>query len=150
MKKADIGFIVDSSGSVSDADWTKVKFCFIIWCITNMYYANCQAVQNLAAYVHISLMNNHFVFYIQSLEFVSNVIQGFDIGKDEVRVGLIEYSAQGKLVFDFNKYYNVSDLSAAILNTTKTYGSTNTHLALDLAKNQLFTPSSGMRFVVCV
>lgn len=74
--------------------------------------------------------------------------ESFDIGKDKVRVGLIEYSTANTLVFDFNKYQNKSELSAAILNTTKTNGNTNTDLALDLARNKLFTASSGMRSVL--
>lgn len=79
---------------------------------------------------------------------MSRIAKGFDIAKDKVRVGLIEYSSQSDLVFDFNKYHTKAALTSAILNTTKTDGFTHTDKALDLAKNQLFTTASGMRSVL--
>lgn len=73
-------------------------------------------------------------------------MQGFDIGNDSVQVGLIEFSGSSKVVFPFNKYQTESALSAAILKTVKTDGSTNTHLALDVARDQLFKAKNGRRF----
>ena len=80
------------------------------------------------------------------MEFVAEVVDGFNVGVNDVRVGLIEFSALSTVSFDFQTYYNKSELVDAILNTTKTDGGTNTHTALDLAKNQLFTPGSGSRY----
>lgn len=85
------------------------------------------------------------MYLFQSLQFLSNIAQGFDIGRDRVRVGLVEYSRNSQLVFDLNQYQTKADVKNAIARTVKTDGSTNTNLALDLAKNQLFTTTRGMR-----
>lgn len=84
---------------------------------------------------------------MQSLQFISEVAKGFDVGRDKVRIGLIEYSTRSKMVFDFKKHFTRPAVSSAIMGTTKTDGFTYTDRALELARDQLFTPASGMRLV---
>lgn len=74
-----------------------------------------------------------------------NVVNGFDIGKDQVRVGLISFSTATKLVFDFNRYNKKSDVISAIRKAPKESSSTYTYRALEQARDVLFQSRSGMR-----
>ena len=76
-----------------------------------------------------------------------NVVKGFDIGKDKVRVGMISFSTSTQLVFDFNRYSTKATVMSAISKAPKVGGSTYTYRALDQARTVLFQARSGMRYV---
>ena len=84
--------------------------------------------------------------FFQSLDFVASVVQDFDIGKDKVRIGLIEFSAGASTHFNLQKYFTKAEILRAIKSTPKSDGGTNTHLALDAARTQVFNPKNGMRW----
>ena len=74
-----------------------------------------------------------------------NVVKGFDIGKDKVRVGMISFSTSTKLVFDFNRYNTKDAVMNAISKAPKEGLSTYTDRALDQARTELFQARSGLR-----
>ena len=78
---------------------------------------------------------------------MDRIVKDFTIGNDSVQVGLIEYSENSKVIFKFNQFQSDAGLSSAILKTAKTDKTTNTHTALELAANTLFTASNGRRSV---
>lgn len=100
---ADIGFILDGSGSVGSSGWDK------------------------------------------SLNFVVGLINGFEVAKDKVRIGMISFGSTSQLIFDFNRYGDKSDIITAAQNAGFEGGSTATNLALDQARTELFQEKSGMR-----
>ena len=60
------------------------------------------------------------------LYFVKKIIQTFDIGQDNVRVGVVTYSGRAVLQFHLNKYSNMNQLLDAISRVKYLAGSTNT------------------------
>ena len=86
-----------------------------------------------------------FIHLKQALDFAINVVDGFEVAENKTRVGLISYSASSQLVFDFNRYSDKSSVNNAIRNAPKAGQGTNTHLALQQAKDVLLQISSGMR-----
>lgn len=79
------------------------------------------------------------------MNFITKVVQGFNIGTNEVKVALIEFSANAAVQFSFNSHTDQTSLQAAIKKAVKTNGGTATSKALDLARTSLFTPKGGMR-----
>jgi len=77
--------------------------------------------------------------------FVKDVIQAFDIGFDQTRVGVVQYSTTVSRPFDLNDYGNKADMLAAVDRIAYTAGGTNTHLALDMMTNVSFTAARGAR-----
>ena len=77
---------------------------------------------------------------------MTNIINGFDIGKNKVRVGFIEFSGSPKMIFDFNRYSTKAAVVSAIQNTRKSSGGTRTDWALNLARDTLFQTKSGKRY----
>ncbi|XP_067940078.1 collagen alpha-6(VI) chain-like [Watersipora subatra] len=103
VRSADVGFLVDASGSVDTNEWN------------------------------------------QGLTFAKNIANGYDIGTNKVRVGLVEFSSQATVQFDFNKFNKKADVLNAITNAKKSNGGTDTSNGLNLVKNTLFQAKSGMR-----
>ena len=81
----------------------------------------------------------------QSLDFAVNIINGFDVARDKVRVSLIEFSSESKIIFDFNQFDNKNDVMRAVRNVRKSDGGTATFKALNQARNALFQTRRGMR-----
>ena len=82
------------------------------------------------------------------MQFAAGVVNGYNIGSDQVRVALIVFSDKPRIVFDFDTYTAKAQVIAAILRAPKDSQNTNTHLALDVARTQLFTVNRGMRYVI--
>ena len=78
--------------------------------------------------------------------FARNIVAGYDIGANKVKVAMMEFSANPQILFDFNKYTSKAALQSAISAAKKTSGGTATSKALDLARTTLFKPNRGMRF----
>ena len=74
------------------------------------------------------------------------MVNNYDVGPNKVRVGLIVFSTNAKIVFDFTKYSTAAGINAAIAAAPKESQSTHTDKALDLAREHLFQTSSGMRW----
>ena len=74
------------------------------------------------------------------------MVNNYDVGPNKVRVGLIVFSTNAKIVFDFNKFSSAANINAAIATAPKDSQTTHTHKALNLARENLFQTSSGMRW----
>lgn len=79
------------------------------------------------------------------LKFVGQLIRTFDIGKDNVRVGVVTYSGNYVLQFHLNKYFNINDLLNAISRVKYLAGSTNTAAALRYIRTTSFLSQNGNR-----
>ncbi|GAB1606677.1 type VI, alpha, partial [Argonauta hians] len=79
------------------------------------------------------------------LQFVENMVNGFDVGKDSVRIGVASFSSTPVQHFALNKYFNKSDIISAISKLPYNQGSTNTAAAISLLRTGVFTASSGDR-----
>ncbi|XP_072042533.1 uncharacterized protein [Amphiura filiformis] len=77
--------------------------------------------------------------------FVMRVVDGFNIGRNRTRVGVIQYAGSPVIEFDFNDYSTKSDVQAALTAIRYQDGSTNTGDAIYLMTNTLFGPSRGAR-----
>ncbi|XP_054451702.1 collagen alpha-5(VI) chain [Pteronotus mesoamericanus] len=64
-------------------------------------------------------------------KFMLGVIDMFNIGPDEVRVGAVQYSRENRVEFDINVYTNYVNLRQAVLNIHQLGGGTTTGAALD-------------------
>ena len=74
------------------------------------------------------------------------MVNNYDVGPNKVRVGLIVFSTNAKIVFDFKTLHTAASINAAIAAAPKESQSTHTDKALDLAREHLFQTSRGRRW----
>ena len=73
--RADVVFVVDSSGSINEHDkgnWDRVK------------------------------------------NFAKSIVRKLDIGRDRIRVGMVEFGNEGSVHFYLNQHYNIPDMTEDI------------------------------------
>lgn len=83
--------------------------------------------------------------YLILKSFVTQVIDFLLIGENLTHVGLIEYSSQASLEFDFKKSFDKQEIKKSVENLPQSFGRTRIDLALKVASEQLFTQEGGMR-----
>ena len=71
--------------------------------------------------------------------FVVDVVSGFDVALDRVRVALVVYSTQAYPRFFLNTFSTKAAVLLAVQNLTYTPGGTNTRDGLNYIKNNIFT-----------
>ncbi|XP_026189046.1 von Willebrand factor A domain-containing protein 1 [Mastacembelus armatus] len=76
------------------------------------------------------------------LAFLSELILPFSLGKDQVRVGLLQVGTQPRLEFGFDTFNTQSDLQGALRSIKPLRGDTNTVEALRMAKEWVLRPST--------
>lgn len=76
------------------------------------------------------------------LSFLSDLLQPFSLGEDQVRVGLLQVGTQPKVEFDFSTHYSQTGLQGALRNTRPLRGDTNTVEALRIATDRLLRPGA--------
>ena len=74
----------------------------------------------------------------KSKHFIKFVLQRFKISESGIHVGLIRFSTTARIIFNFEEYYTIGDINAAIDSMTYVKGVTNTDRALRLARTKLF------------
>ena len=77
--------------------------------------------------------------------FVKRVIDFLQIGPNQTHVGVIEYSRNASLQFNFSRSYDKREIKNFVEQVPHTAGITRIDLALKVASEQLFTPQEGMR-----
>lgn len=76
------------------------------------------------------------------LQFVKNLISGFNIAKEGTHVGVVVFSAKAKVIFGFERYFNLQRMMRAIDRIKYPRSSTHTGAALDVVRNRLFDASA--------
>lgn len=71
------------------------------------------------------------------LAFLSELLQPFSLGEDQVRVGLLQVGTQPRLEFGFNTHVSQSGLQGSLRSTRPLRGDTNTVEALKIAKERV-------------
>ncbi|XP_078407822.1 collagen alpha-3(VI) chain-like [Cetorhinus maximus] len=78
--------------------------------------------------------------------FISKVVDNLDIGRDKVRVGVVQYSDNPRVNFYLNSYTTTQEVKNMINSLRQIGGSqANTGAALDYVKDTIFTQSAGGR-----
>ncbi|XP_021367855.1 collagen alpha-3(VI) chain-like isoform X2 [Mizuhopecten yessoensis] len=77
--------------------------------------------------------------------FTSQVIQQFTIGPDDVQIAYLTFESVVHPQFQFNTFNNSADVLDAVQATNFTPGNTFTNLALQYARENIFTPENGDR-----
>ncbi len=72
------------------------------------------------------------------LEFLADLVQAFDIGPDQTRVGAVVFSERVMLEFSLDTYTDASQLSNAIRNIAYLGETTNTPEGLRVTREQCF------------
>ncbi len=80
-----------------------------------------------------------------SKTFVQDVVDGFVIGSERTRVGVIQYSSSVNIEFHLNQYADKSSLQQAIANIIYLGGNTDTESALGVMANESFREENGAR-----
>lgn len=78
--------------------------------------------------------------HARMLSFLSELLLPFSLGKDQVRVGLLQVGTRPRLEFGFSKYSTQSDLQATLKTIRPLRGDTNTVEALKMAKERVLRP----------
>ncbi|XP_072039322.1 uncharacterized protein, partial [Amphiura filiformis] len=90
-----------------------------------------------------SITEDHFLI---AREFISNIVQNFDIGQDGIRVGLLQYEVNPTVEFLINQHTDTASLLAAIGRLEyKDGGKTHTGAALNTMVTELFASGKGAR-----
>ena len=81
----------------------------------------------------------------RQLDFVSQYVNIFPIGTNDVQIGIVIYSDLPHLEFNLNNYTDSTSLQSAIQNIPYIRGTTNTAGAIEYVVNNSFTTSAGNR-----
>ena len=79
------------------------------------------------------------------LNFVDKVLEGFKIGPDATRVGVVVFSEQVNLVFPMSAYSDIQNIKAAIQRIPYLGQTTNTPEGLKVVREQCFNAANGDR-----
>ncbi|VDI28425.1 collagen, type VI, alpha [Mytilus galloprovincialis] len=80
-----------------------------------------------------------------TLKFMSDLVDGLDVGKDKFRVGVVTFHTPVKAEFNLDKYQNKNDIKDAIMSIKYEGGGTNTGDAIKYLHSTSFSHSSGHR-----
>ena len=69
----------------------------------------------------------------KGIDFVNTVIKQFKIGKNENRIGVIQFSSKSRTEFGFNEYLDNEKVAKAIDSITYMKGGTRTDKAINMA-----------------
>ena len=85
-------------------------------------------------------------------EFIKALVSSYNIGKDGTNVGLVLFYKTSEVVFEFEKYLDVTSLTQAIDTIPYPNKGSNIGIGLDLVKSGLFDVSArqGVRTVLIV
>ncbi|KAI5612271.1 von Willebrand factor A domain-containing protein 1 [Silurus asotus] len=75
--------------------------------------------------------------FFHMLKFLSELVEPFSLGHEEVRIALLQVGTMPNLEFGFETYSRQQDLQEALKRTQKLGGDTNTEDALLLAKDEV-------------
>uniref|UniRef100_H3A0C7 VWFA domain-containing protein n=1 Tax=Latimeria chalumnae TaxID=7897 RepID=H3A0C7_LATCH len=81
----------------------------------------------------------------QVQEFLYTLVDGFDIGLDKIRIGLVQYSSTPRTEFYLNSYSKKEDILQYVRNLIYKGGGTKTGLSLNFSLKNHFTASAGSR-----
>lgn len=83
--------------------------------------------------------------FAKAKRFIKALIASFKVSNKGTHVGLIRYSTQANVIFDFNQHFSHDAVDEAIDNVEFTEGGTKTELALQLARTRLYSKRGGSR-----
>ncbi|XP_055507004.1 collagen alpha-1(XIV) chain-like [Leucoraja erinacea] len=83
-------------------------------------------------------------------DFLYTLVDGFDVGEDKVRIGLIQYSDNPHTEFFLNTFRDKNEILQKIQQLPYKGGGTRTGLGLKLMLNMLFVASAGSRALMGV
>ncbi|CAI9721419.1 Hypothetical predicted protein [Octopus vulgaris] len=120
-------------------------FCFL-WGTT--YCIKEKSCSSKAADIYFLLDSSSSIWiqdYKELLQFVSNVVDTFDIGtgQSQVRVGIITFSDTAHLDIPLNRYTAIATLKEAISQIPYRTGLTNTAAALNLLRREIIADPKG-------
>ncbi|KAJ8412192.1 hypothetical protein AAFF_G00144590 [Aldrovandia affinis] len=78
--------------------------------------------------------------YSRMIRFLSDLLQPFSLGPDQVRVALLQVGSEPRLEFLFEAHSTQQSLQGALLGTRQLRGDTNTEAALRLAQDWVLVP----------
>ncbi|KAI0210897.1 Collagen alpha-5(VI) chain [Lamellibrachia satsuma] len=119
-------------------------------------------LDNIASSVISSLCNNcsgkvDIVFVVDAsgsirnerfsklLKFMSSIVDDLEVASDKTRVGAVSFSSTAAVQFQLKDYNSMQDVMTATRQIKFNGGRTNTASALQLMKDNMFTPDNGDR-----
>lgn len=79
------------------------------------------------------------------LGFVKTLVKGFNVGQNNIRIGLQTFSNRANVQFNLNKYTDKQAVMNALDHIPYNSGGTNTGTALNTMANKMFTQPNGDR-----
>ena len=127
-------FCIYCSGANNDCSNVRADIVFVVDSTGSIQFANQGTPQD---------PNPNYTFMRQ---FMANIIDGFTVGANDVRVGAVTFSNKGVNRFFLNTYTNKADVTAALLNLAYDGGAkTNTSGGLRLMHANQFSTTNGAR-----
>ncbi|XP_053570261.1 collagen alpha-6(VI) chain-like [Bombina bombina] len=129
--------------------WKPVLFCVFYMCtfhVINSQKTVCTAADtaDIVFLVDGSWSIGTINFKVVQ-DFLYTMIDGFDVGQDNIRIGLIQYSDTPRTEFYLNSYSRKEDVLQYIQNLKYKGGGTKTGLSLKYMLENHFTESAGSR-----
>ncbi|XP_076472733.1 matrilin-1-like [Babylonia areolata] len=78
-------------------------------------------------------------------QFVRDLVDGFEIGSNKIRVGVQKYSSGTNTEFTLSQYTDKNSMKSRIMSIVFTGGGTNTGGALQYMRNTMFSAANGDR-----
>ncbi|XP_055956828.1 uncharacterized protein LOC126821645 [Patella vulgata] len=79
------------------------------------------------------------------LQFITNVVDGLNIGPNETQIAVVQFSSNAYVEFYLNSYTDSASLKREVANISYIGVGTNTAEALNITANSVFVESNGMR-----
>lgn len=118
-----------------------IKRCHIPVCV----FSVCQDKPADVIFVLDSSASISYLDFDRQLEFVSNVINVFDVSKNMTRIGIVSFSNWAFLDFHLNTYTTKHEVRQAVFRIRQIRGDTNTAAALRYIQDTSFKPQHGAR-----
>ncbi|OWF38639.1 Collagen alpha-6(VI) chain [Mizuhopecten yessoensis] len=124
---------------------TAVLFGFYISLIVAQGTQDCRGQKSDIIFLLDSSTSEGQQNFKHQLDFVKNLTAIYDIGPNNVQIGLASFSSHVHNQFWLNTYHNQASLQNAIGNVPFTFGNTNTGEGINFVTTQGFTSAHGMR-----
>ncbi|XP_060794326.1 von Willebrand factor A domain-containing protein 1 [Neoarius graeffei] len=126
-----------------------MEFQLVLTCLLFSFHLHAGTSQSLSSGSVSNCCEGDVLFLLDSsgsvsmfefshmLNFLSELMQPFSLGPDQVRMALLQVSTKPHLEFGFEAYTRQQDLQVALQRTQKLGGDTNTNEALLIAKEEV-------------
>lgn len=119
-----------------------------LWISSLLTPAECTLADNTQADVVLLVDGSYSIGlsnFAKVRDFLETLVKTFNVGRDRIQIGLVQYSRNSFTEFTLNKHSTLQDVVRAIRTFPYRGGSTNTGKAMTYVREKVFVQSKGAR-----